>query len=82
MDVVGLQKICHRGGNLPLEVVKGSPSTPWNHNLLHVLDHGLLVGPMFGRMCDVPIRRKLVAGMTACCYTLVDELDRQKVTHK
>ena len=37
---------------------------------------------MFGRMCDVPIRRKLVAGMTACCFTLIDDLDRQNVTDK
>ena len=66
MNVVHFQMICHRGGDLPFEVIidhscwcvvfKATSSTPdvWNDDILHILDHGFLVGPMLGRMRDVP----------------------------
>ena len=45
-------------------------------------NHGFLIGPMLGGMRYIPIRRKLVVGMTAWWFTLVNNLYREKITHK
>ena len=76
---------------VPLEIVyddqcwcvlfEGFPSRLdiWNNDFLHILDHGILIWPMLGRMRDVPIKRKLVVGgVTAWCLVLINDLDRQK----
>ena len=49
--------------------------------MLDVLEHGLLVRPVLGRMSDVPIRRELVAGVTVVSLALLDDLDRKEVSH-
>ena len=49
---------------------------------LHILDHGLLVWLVFGRVCDVPVRQKLIAGIVVWGFSLVDDLDWQKISYK
>ena len=41
----------------------------------HILDHGLLVWPVFGRACDVLVRQKLIVGMVVWGFGLVVDMD-------
>ena len=46
--------------------------------MFNVLVHGLLVSPVFGRVSNAPVRRKLKVGVTAVSLALIDDLDRKE----
>ena len=52
----------------------------WQDDVLNILDHGLLVGPVLRGMSDVPIGRKLIAWMTAVGCSMVYHLDRKEIS--
>ena len=74
MDVVGFQELCHSRVIWPLKlsmITNAGVSSlkearavlMYGMNIFS--DHSLLVRPVFGRVCDVPIGWKLVLGMAA-----------------
>ena len=90
---MSFQKISDPSGDLAFAIVEddqgwsvrfeGLPSSLYIRydDMLNILEHGLLIRPVFGWMSDVPIRWELVVGVTAVSLALIDDLERKEIFH-
>ena len=85
IDVVSLKELTDGCGNLPLKIGHDYKSSlTWilqrfslgldirNNDLIDILDHCLLCGPVFWGMCHMPISREFKTRVAVCSLALVD----------